>query len=160
MNIHKNLEWEARQRARYNKYVPIMNRMTYDLEKALGKEVWREMYYKVSYALVGRTAITFHNLDRHEVTIIKNVFGINEMKKDISENYVTLSTTLDNDVEVSFTFGLPASCKVEKEILWEDEQNDESYRIRDGRVQRKTYKVTNIECGEQSMMKALFGEEV
>ena len=160
MNIHKNLEWEANQRTKYNKYVPIMNRMTYDLEKALGREVWSSMHYKVSYSLIGRVAKTFQKLDRHEVNIIKNVFGINEMKKTITENYVTLGTNLDNDVEVSFTFGLPASCKVEKEVLWEDEQNDDSYRVRDGRIQRKRYRVTNIECGEQSMMKALFGEEV
>ena len=159
MKIHNFLWWEDAQRKRYNKYLPVFNRLTYDLEKAIGKEVWANLDCNVNYSLVCRPSICFVNLDRHIVTIIKNVLGIDAMEKDISEHNVSLSTKLDNGIEVEFRFGLPASCKVEKEIGWTSVDTD-TYRVVNGKIQQKTERVVKVDCGEKSMLKAIFGEEV
>ena len=159
MKIHNFLWWENKQRKMYNKNLPIINRLTYDLEKAIGKEVWTDLDGNVNYSLIGKPSMHFVNLDRHIVTIVKNFLGIDAMKKEITEYYVSLSTELDNGIEVEFRFGLPSSCKVEKEIDWKSVDTD-TYRVVNGKIQQKTERVVKVDCGEKSMLKAIFGEEV
>ena len=159
MKRHSFLDYEYSISNRLNKSLPILNRITYNLQKAFGKKEFEGMQWKISYlATFSKPSIKFTNLDKKEVDIVKRTLKLNSLTKSINEYEVAFSCKLDNGIEVRFSFGLPSSCKVEKEVKWEDTRDADSYRWSNGKIQKKSEVVTKINCGEMSMMKAIFDD--
>ena len=158
MKVHELLEYEDKQRRRLVTYVPILNRMAYDLQEAMGKKTIKEMHYLLHFNTY-EPALKVINPSREQMTKIKEVFDVDYMDKKVNEYGVVFETVLDNEVYLIFKFGLPDTCEVVKEIRWEGVTKDEYKIDGDGDIYRKTETVTGVNCGEESMMKAIFGKE-
>ena len=158
MKVHELLEYEDKQRKRLVTYVPVLNRMAYDLQDNLGKKAVKEMRYMLSFSTYD-PALSVYNPSREQMEIIKKVFKADSMKKSITEFGVTFETVLGNGVTLRFKFGLPDTCEVTKEVRWESVPRSKYKVQNDGEIYEKTEVVTGVNCGEESMMKAVFGED-
>lgn len=159
---HRNLDYESKERRKLNIVVPFLSQKLYELDKALGKHRVDDCVWTYTVGL------TFRDLTESEMKTVKKVFGISELKKDISEYGVkfynsTYDTGLRIDdrpitLSVEFRWDLPETCEIEYVENWVECQ-DEVKQGDDGKFLLKEIN-TKVNCGESTMMKAIFKPQV
>ena len=159
---HRNLDYESKERRRLNLIVPFLSQKLYELDKALGKHRVDDCVWTYT------VGITFRDLTEKELKTVKKVFNINNLEKDISEygvkfysrDYDTMLRVDDRPIKLSieFRWDLPETCEIEYVDNWVECQ-DEIKQGDDGKFLLKEIN-TKVNCGESTMMKAIFKTQV
>ena len=158
MKVHSRLNYEAKMRDEYNKYVPILNKRIYKLKKYIGdNEDWKqiEMYMSVS---MHPPQLSFNRLTRYRMELVQSALRITKLDKNTSEYGVQFSAEMNDGTVTIFSYDLPDSCEIVKEVKWNPANRDEYKVDADGNVSIKREVVVGVNCGNKSMVDAIFGE--
>ena len=158
MKVHSRLNYEARMRDEYNKYVPILNKRIYNLKKYIGNcEDWKqiELYMSVS---MHPPQLSFDRLTRYRMELVQSALRITKLDKSTSEYGVKFTAEMNDGTVTIFSYDLPNSCEIVKEVKWNPANRSEYKVDADGNVSIKREVVVGVNCGDKSMVDAIFGE--
>ena len=157
IDTHRLLSYEKKEAEKLNLVMTYLTDKLNTLDNILGREVVDTISWSWS------SGIVFRDCTEDQMQTIKDVFVLNELKKEITEYSVTLSTrhvigqTSNKDsveLNIEFKFGLPDSCEIELKEEW-NELDPADIHIEDGKFLQKTI-VKEVKCNEPAMMKAIF----
>tara|TARA_R100000231_G_scaffold59312_1_gene48751 strand:- start:963 stop:1463 length:501 start_codon:yes stop_codon:yes gene_type:complete len=161
IDTHRLLSYEKSKAEELNIVLSYLTGKLNTLDNLLGNDV----VDKISWSW--QSGIVFRDCTEDQMQTIKDVFNLNEFKKEITEYSVTLSTkhiigqTTNKDsveLNIEFKFGLPDSCEVELKEEWL-ELDPADITITNGKFMQKTIK-KEVKCNEPAMMKAIFKSQV
>ena len=106
MKVHSRLNYEARMRDEYNKYVPILNKRIYKLKKYIGNcEDWKqiELYMSVS---MHPPQLSFDRLTRYRMELVQSALRITKLDKSTSEYGVKFTAEMNDGTLTIFSLSL------------------------------------------------------
>jgi len=161
IDTHRLLSYEKKEAEKLNLVMAYLTDKLNTLDNILGREVVDTISWSWS------SGISFRDCTEDQMQTIKDVFNLNELKKDISEYSVTFSTRhligkVSNgdsvELNIEFKFGLPDTCEIQLKEEWL-ELDPADVQITDGKFMQKTIK-KEVKCNEPAMMKAIFKSQV
>ena len=161
--IHTSLSYYNKTRYMYNEWLPKMNGLISELKDYLslncinGEKEWEEINRSLICTIMADTKrIRFWDISRYHMDLAKSCYKINKLEKTVNQYGVKFSTVIDG-VTIRFDFNLPGTCKVVTEYEYEEVDSD-SYTLESGKLLKKSERHVKVECGNESMIDAIFSE--
>ena len=161
--IHTSLSYYNKTRYMYNEWLPKMNGLILELKEyvsnntAFPSKDWEKIDHSIICTIMSDTKrIRFWDLSKDHMELIKECYRIKKLEKTVNEYGVKFSAVVDG-VTIRFDFNLPGTCKVVTEYKYEEVDSD-SYTLESGKLLKKSERHVKVECGNESMMDAIFSE--
>ena len=156
--IHTSLSYYNKTRYMYNEWLPKMNGLISELKSYVGEgKDWEKISFSLICTIMDDTKrIRFWNLSKYHMKLVKTCYKINKLEKTVNQYGVKFLAVVDG-VTISFDFNLPGTCKVVTEYEYEEVDSD-SYTLESGKLLKKSERHVKVECGNESMIDAIFSE--
>ena len=102
--------------------------------------------------------LSFNSLTRYRMELVQSALRITKLDKDTSEYGVQFSADMGDGTITVFRYDLPDSCELVKEVKWNPANKDEYKVDDDGNVSIKREVVVGVNCGNKSMVDAVFNK--